>query len=128
MNFWALWTLELWILGVSPTLWNKSFDSEKIQPILIPSKIMPIGLVDFNSKIKFAICHWTWEIGWIWHFLRKSGDKILVISGLQFFLTRYRAYHYEDGHSITLWQVEICMLDLVWRLSWIAEMWEFMKM
>ena len=43
-------------------------------------------------------------------------------------LTYYRVYHYEDGHSITLWQVEICMLDLVWRLSWIAEMWEFMKM
>ena len=25
------------------TLWNKSFNSEKIQPIFIPSKIIPVG-------------------------------------------------------------------------------------
>ena len=62
------------------TLWNKSFDNEKIQPNLIPSKIMPIEWVDLNSKNNFAICHWTWEIGWIWHFLKKSGDKILAMS------------------------------------------------
>ena len=59
------------------TLWNKSFNSEKIQPILIPSKIIPVGLVDLNSKINFAICHWSWEIGCIWHFLRKFGDITL---------------------------------------------------
>ena len=46
---------------------------KKIQPNLIPSKIIPIGCVDLNSKIKFAICHWTWEIGYIWHLQRKSG-------------------------------------------------------
>ena len=46
---------------------------KKIQPNLIPSKTMPIGCVDLNSKIKFAICHWTWEIGYIWHLQRKSG-------------------------------------------------------
>ena len=41
------------------TLWNKSFNSEKIQPNLIPSKNIPIGWVDSNSIIKFEICHWT---------------------------------------------------------------------
>ena len=46
---------------------------KKIQPNLIPSKTIPIGCVDLNSKIKFAICHWTWEIGYIWHLQRKSG-------------------------------------------------------
>ena len=44
---------------VKDTLWNKSFNSEKIQPILIPSKIIPVGCVDLNSKINFAICHWS---------------------------------------------------------------------
>ena len=36
---------------------------EKIWPNLIPSKVKPFGWVDLNYKIKFAICHWTWEIG-----------------------------------------------------------------
>ena len=34
---------------------------KKIQPNLIPSKTTPIRCVDLNSKVKFAICHWTWE-------------------------------------------------------------------
>ena len=38
----ALKQLELTSV-VSYTLWNKSFNSEKIQPILIPSKIIPVG-------------------------------------------------------------------------------------
>ena len=46
---------------------------KKIQPNLIPSNTIPIGCVDLNYKIKFAICHWTWEIGYIWHLQRKSG-------------------------------------------------------
>ena len=29
-----------------------------------------------NSKKNFAICHWSWEIGYIWHFLGKSGSFI----------------------------------------------------
>ena len=39
------------------TLWNKSFNSKKIQPNLIPSKIIPIGWVDLNSKknLQFVI-------------------------------------------------------------------------
>ena len=45
----------------------------KIQPNLIPSKIIPIGCVDLNFKMKYAICHWTWEIGYIWYLQRKSG-------------------------------------------------------
>ena len=47
--------------------------AKKNQPNLIPSKIIPIGCVDLNFKRKFAICHWTWEIGYIWHLQRKSG-------------------------------------------------------
>ena len=35
---------------------------KKIKPNLISSKTVPIGCADLNSKIKFAICHWTWEI------------------------------------------------------------------
>ena len=46
---------------------------KEIQPNLIPSNTIPIGCVDLNPKIKFAICHWTWEIGYIWHLQRKSG-------------------------------------------------------
>ena len=46
---------------------------KKNQPNLIPSKTIPIGCVDLNSKTKFAICHWTWEISYIWHLQRKSG-------------------------------------------------------
>ena len=45
---------------------------KKIQPNLIPSKIIPIGWVHLNSEISFANCHWTWEIGCIWHLQRKS--------------------------------------------------------
>ena len=75
-----IWTVPYLPNNFLYTLWNKSFNSEKIQPNLIPSKIIPIGWVDLNSKKKFAICHWTWEIGWIWHFLKKSGDKILAVS------------------------------------------------
>ena len=39
------------------TLWNKSFDSKEIQQNLIPSKIMPIGWVNLNSKknLRFVI-------------------------------------------------------------------------
>ena len=36
---------------------------KKTGPNLIPLKIVPIGRVDLNSKIKFAICHWSWELG-----------------------------------------------------------------
>ena len=50
---------------------------------MISSKMIPIGWVDLNSKMNFAICHWSWEIGCIWHFLRKSGDITL------FFLEQY---------------------------------------
>ena len=46
---------------------------KKIQPNLIPSKTIPIGCVDLIYEIKFAICHWTWEIGYIWHLQRNSG-------------------------------------------------------
>ena len=46
---------------------------KKIQSNLIQSKTIPIGCVDLNSKTKFAICHWTWETGYIWHLQRKSG-------------------------------------------------------
>ena len=52
---------------------------KKIQPNLIPSKIIPIGCIDLNSKIRFAICHWSWELGRIWQFLRKFGDITLDI-------------------------------------------------
>ena len=45
----------------------------KIQPNLIPSKIIPMRCVDLNSKIKFTIYHWTWETGYIWNLQRKSG-------------------------------------------------------
>ena len=46
---------------------------KKIQPNLIPLKTITIGCVDLNSKIKFTICHWTLEIGYIWQLQRKSG-------------------------------------------------------
>ena len=46
---------------------------KKNQPNLIPSKIIPMIWVHLNSKIKFAICHWTWKIGYRWHLQRKSG-------------------------------------------------------
>ena len=32
---------------------------KKIQPNLFPAKTIPIGCVDLNYKMKFAICHWT---------------------------------------------------------------------
>ena len=87
---WGWFMTAAWAWQLIFTLWNKSFNSEKIQPNLIPSKIIPIGWVDLNSKIKFAICHWTWEIGWIWHFLKKSGDKILAVSNsISVFSTRF---------------------------------------
>ena len=76
------------------TLWNKSFDNEKIQPNLIPSKIISIGWVDLNSKKKFAIYHWTWEIGWIWHFLRKSDDTTIAIQqSIAVISTRFQLIH-----------------------------------
>ena len=57
--------------------WNTScqriFNSEKIQPNPMPSKIIPNGWVDLDSKIRFTICHWSREMGWIWHFQRKLG-------------------------------------------------------
>ena len=39
------------------TLWNKSYNNKKIQPNLIPSKFIPIGWVDLNSKkdLQFVI-------------------------------------------------------------------------
>ena len=46
---------------------------KEIQPNLIPPKTIPIGCVDLYYKMKFEICHWTWEIGYIWHLQRKSG-------------------------------------------------------
>ena len=33
----------------------------------------------FEFQKIFAICHWTWEIGWIWYFLKKSGDKTISV-------------------------------------------------
>ena len=46
-------------IALECTLCQKSFDNEKTQPDLIPSKIVPIAWVDLNSKMKFACCHWT---------------------------------------------------------------------
>ena len=51
---------------------------KKIQPNLIPSKTIPIGCVDLNSQMKFAICHWTCEICYIWHLQRKSGCSLVT--------------------------------------------------
>ena len=50
------------------------FRFKQIDPTLTTLKLTHFEWVDFNSKLKFAICHWSWEIGCIWHFLRKSGD------------------------------------------------------
>ena len=58
----------------------KNFWLSKKCPNLIPTKNVLIEWVDFNSKMKLAWCHWSWELGSIWHFSRKSGDKILAIS------------------------------------------------
>ena len=77
---------------------------KKIRPNLIPSKIIPFGWVDLNYKIKFLICHWTWEISWIWHYLKKSGDKILVVSySIMVFLTRFELPlgRFEQLHWVT---------------------------
>ena len=71
---------DFWLYFVKAfTSWKKSFNSQKTGPNLIPSKIVPIEWVDLNPKIKFAICHWSWELGSMWHFFRKSGDKILTV-------------------------------------------------
>ena len=51
---------------------------KKIRPNLNSSKIIPFEWVDLNCKIKFAICHWTWEIGYIWHLQRKSGSFMSI--------------------------------------------------
>ena len=57
-----LWNLQLFILIISQCA--KDFLTvKKIQPNLIPSKTIPIGYVDLNYEMKFAICYWTWEIG-----------------------------------------------------------------
>lgn len=47
--------------------WQCSWLYGEIQPI--PSRITPIGWVDLNYKIKFAIFYSSWELSWIWHFL-----------------------------------------------------------
>ena len=39
----------------------KKFNCQKIQPFLALSKIMPIGWVDLNFKMKFVCCHWSWS-------------------------------------------------------------------
>ena len=79
-----------WRLADRVTSWRKSFDSQKIRPNIILSKVECSGWVDLNSKTKFAICQRTWEIGWIRHFFKKSGDKILVVSNsIVVFSTRF---------------------------------------
>ena len=40
----------------------------------------------------------------------------------------YRVSHSELDKVICLWEIEICKLELVWRLSWEAEIVAFMKM
>ena len=61
------------------TLCQRSIINQKTLPNIIPSKIIHIWCMYLDSKIKFANCHWSWELSWIWHILRKSGDKTLVI-------------------------------------------------
>ena len=64
---------------------------KKTQPNLILWKIVLIGWVHLNSKMKFACCHWTLELGSIWHFLKKSGDKVLVVSHRIVFFYKFQA-------------------------------------
>ena len=81
------------------TSWKKSFNSQNTRPNLIPSKIVPIGWVDLNSKTKFAICHWSWELGSMWHFFRKFGDKILTVSFRTAVFWRGPCYFAEDQNN-----------------------------
>ena len=85
------------------TSWKKSFNSQKIRPNLIPSKIVPIGWVDLNSKIKFLICHWTWEIGWIWHYLKNLVTRFWPCQIASRFFRRGSSYFLEaQNNSIEL--------------------------
>jgi len=52
-------------------LCKRSFGSQKTRTNLVPSKIIAIRWVHLNSKIKFE-CHWTLELGWIWHLQWKT--------------------------------------------------------
>ena len=56
---------------IHDTLYYNQSKCNKYDQTLTPSKLTH---VDLNSKINFAICHWTWDIGCIWHFVRKFGD------------------------------------------------------
>ena len=49
----AKWNTEL------DTLCQRSFHDQKTQPNITPSKIIAIGWVDLDSKMKFASCHWS---------------------------------------------------------------------
>ena len=66
-NWYKRFLSEKAICALSPchlvTSWKKCFNSQKTGLNLIPSKIVPIEWVDLNPKIKFAICHWSWELG-----------------------------------------------------------------
>ena len=63
--------ISLWAIAIH--IVQRIFYSEKIQPNLMPLKIISNGWVDLDSKIKFIICHWSWELGQIWHFQKKLG-------------------------------------------------------
>ena len=56
-----------------------NLNAKKIDPTLTQSKLTHFGSVNLKSKINFAICHWSWNIGCIWHFLRKFGDITLRV-------------------------------------------------
>ena len=44
---------------------------KKFDPNPAQSKLTDFGWLDLSSKIQFEICHWSWKLGWIWHFLKK---------------------------------------------------------
>ena len=50
---WDIFEATYWATkwGIICTLWNKSFNSKKIQPNLIQSKMIPIEWEDLNSKL-----------------------------------------------------------------------------
>ena len=58
------------------TFYHAVCKCKQIDQTLTPSYFWGANL---NSKTKFAICHWTWDLGWIWYFSRIFVEITLVI-------------------------------------------------
>ena len=80
---------------------KRSFNSQK--PNSIKNCTWWMSKFELRNRFCNHCSHWSWEIGCIWHFLRKSGDIILsTYYSITVILTRFKLLHRSSPNLVEI--------------------------